>query len=433
MSEMFKLSLEDFSKFAKDDDPSLAIADTCFLSTRPNSHGLDISEKVLREYAPTILGKFLVGNMNWSRTDTLGHESRPDIFGYFPTDQEIRFVEKDGYLLAYAYVVISKIYATEYYEIFKRDNFRNTSVEMLCEFSDEENKVVSSFRIEGLSSLGASVKQSCPDAHIEVIRFSEKEANEYYNRSRSIWDEDVKGEVLMSKPKEKEDIVMEEQKDEKLETATEETMAEEKTEEPTSEEAKEDEKMAEPTEEEPKDEPKEDEGEVKASEEEVKAGCGEDEKLGCEKEKLEDEESEDDKDDEADDKEEDDADDKEKMAELEAKLAETEAKLSEKDETIAKMQEQIDSLVKFKEEKENLEKMSVVNSTLAQVKDKMSQEDYAKFEEKGNACKLEDVTAWKNEVLANVATILMSAKAEEDGITRMSIEIEEEKPKGLWD
>jgi hypothetical protein len=63
----------------------------------------------------------------------------------------------------------------------------------------------------------------------------------------------------------------------------------------------------------------------------------------------------------------------------------------------------------------------------------MSQEDYAKFEEKGNACKLEDVTAWKNEVLANVATILMSEKAEEDGITRMSIEIEETKPKGLWD
>jgi hypothetical protein len=425
MSEkLVKLSLEDFSKFAKDDDPSLAIADTCFLSTRPNSHGLVISEEVLREYAPTILGKFLVGNMNWARTDTMGHESRPDIFGYFPTDQEIRFVEKDGYLLAYAYVVISKIYATEYYEIFKRDNFRNTSVEMLCEFSDEERQIVSAFRIEGLSSLGASVKQSCPDAHIEVIRFSEKEATEYYNRSRSIWDEDVKGEVLMSKPKEKEDIVMEEQKDEKLETAEAEAMAEEKTEEPTSEEPKEDEKMAEPTEEEPKDEPKEEDGEVKASEEEVKAGCGEDEKLGCGEEKLEEEDSEDDKEPEDDDKEDD--HDEEKMAELEAKLA-------EKDETIAKMQEQIDALVQFKEEKENLEKMSVVNATLAQVKDKMSQEDYAKFEEKGNACKLEDVTAWKNEVLANVATILMSEKAEEDGITRMSIEIEETKPKGLWD
>jgi hypothetical protein len=425
MSEkLVKLSLEDFSKFAKDDDPSLAIADTCFLSTRPNSHGLVISEEVLREYAPTILGKFLVGNMNWARTDTMGHESRPDIFGYFPTDQEIRFVKKDGYLLAYAYVVISKIYATEYYEIFKRDNFRNTSVEMLCEFSDEERQIVSAFRIEGLSSLGASVKQSCPDAHIEVIRFSEKEATEYYNRSRSIWDEDVKGEVLMSKPKEKEDIVMEEQKDEKLETAEAEAMAEEKTEEPTSEEPKEDEKMAEPTEEEPKDEPKEEDGEVKASEEEVKAGCGEDEKLGCGEEKLEEEDSEDDKEPEDDDKEDD--HDEEKMAELEAKLA-------EKDETIAKMQEQIDALVQFKEEKENIEKMSVVNATLAQVKDKMSQEDYAKFEEKGNACKLEDVTAWKNEVLANVATILMSEKAEEDGITRMSIEIEETKPKGLWD
>ena len=425
MSEIYKLSLEDFSKFANDDDPSLAIGDTCFLSTKPNSHGLNISEEVLRECAPTILGKFLVGNMNWMGTDTKGHESKPLIFGYFPTDQEIRFVEKDGYLLAYAYVVISKIYATEYYEIFKRDNFRNTSVEMLCEFSDEENKVVSAFRIEGLTSLGKEIKGSCPSANIRVIRFSEEDANKYYTKKKSIWDNYLKGEVLMSKQKENEDIVMEEQKDEKLESATEETMAE-KTEEPTSDEPKEDEKMAEPTEEEPKDEPN-DEGEVKASEEEVKAGCGEDEKLGC-GEKMEDDESDDD------DNEDKDEDHDEKMAELEAKLAETEAKLSEKDETITKMQEQIDELVKFKSEKEEAEKMSIVTATLAQVKDCMAEADYTKFEESGKTCKLENITAWKNEVLANVATVLMSEKEkEDDGITRMSLPTEPEKPKDAWE
>ena len=247
----------------------------------------------------------------------------------------------------------------------------------------------------------------------------------------------IEGKLVMSMmaiPKleemreETEDIVMEEQKDEKLESATEETMAE-KTEEPTSDEPKEDEKMAEPTEEEPKDEPK-DEGGVKASEEEVKAGCGEDEKLGC-GEKMEDDESDDDDNEDKD--EDDDEDHNEKMAELEAKLAETEAKLSAKDETITKMQEQIDELVKFKTEKEETEKMSIVTATLAQVKDCMAEADYAKFEESGKTCKLENITAWKNEVLANVATILMSEKEkEDDGITRMSLPTEPEKPKGLW-
>ena len=414
------MSLEDINRYTNDEDPELAIADTCFLSTRENSHGLIITPEVLRECAPTILGKFLVGNMNWTNTDTLAHESKPQIFGYFPTDQEIRFVEKDGYLLARAYAVISKIYATEYYEIFKKDNFRNTSVEMLT-VTEEDSKVVKNFTICGLTSLGRQINGSCKDANIEVVRFSEQEAEEYYNRSKSIWDDDVsKGEtVLMSKEKQNEDIVMEEQKDEKLGCGEQEAMSEEeKTEEPTSDDKEE--KMAEPTnEEEPKEDSKEEE--TKASEEEVKAGCGGKDKM---------EESEEDEHDDDDDAEEDDKE--EKMAELEAKLAEKDAELSEKNDTIAKMQEQIDELVKFKEEREDIDKMSVVTTTLAQVKDHMPEADYSKFEASGKACKLEEVNAWRNEVLANVATILMSEERE-DGITPMGLSEHVEEHKGLWD
>lgn len=425
MKQLVKMSLEDFPKFIEDEDPSLAIADTCFLSTRPNSHGFIITSDVLRRDAHTILGKFLIGNMNWMGTDTKGHEQKPQIFGYFPTDQEIRFVEKDGYLLAYAYVVISKIYATDYYEIFKRDNFRNTSVEMLCAYSEQNENLVEAFRIEGLTSLAKNINGSCPDANIEVVRFSESVANEYYKKTKSIWDNKTKGEVLMSKTKEKEDIVMEEQKDEKLEQPTkeeekaeekcsEETMSEEKTEEPTSEE--DEEKMAEPQEEEPKEE--------KASEEEVKAGCGGKEKM---------EEPEDIEDDEKDDEKEDDEkeDSKEKMAE--ERLSEMESLISEQKSTIEKLEQKIEELTKFKEEKEELEKMSIVTATLAQVKDRMPEEDYAKFEKSGKECKFEEVNAWKNEVLANVATILMSVSTE-DGITRMGLPTEVvEKRKRLWD
>ena len=202
MEQLVKMSLEDFPKFIEDEDPSLAVADTCFLSTRPNSHGFIIPEDVLRRDARTILGKWLIGNMNWMGNDTLGHESKPQIFGYFPPDQEIRFVEKDGFVLAYAYAVISKIYATEYYEIFKKDNFRNTSVEMLRTWDEDNEDITTSFRIEGLTSLGASIRGSVPDANIHVVRFSEEEANEYYNKRKSIWDDYLKGEVLMSKKEE---------------------------------------------------------------------------------------------------------------------------------------------------------------------------------------------------------------------------------------
>jgi hypothetical protein len=77
--------------------------------------------------------------------------------------------------------------------------------------------------------------------------------------------------------------------------------------------------------------------------------------------------------------------------------------------------------------------MAIVNQTLAQVKESMDAEQYAKFEEKANDCTLETVNAWRNEVLANVATVLMSAKKDESHL-RMSIEDESKKVStSVWD
>ena len=438
-NQLIKMSLEDFSKYSNDEDPEIAIGDACFLSTRPNSHGLVISEEILRKYAPTILGKFLVGNMNWMETDTKSHEKKPEIFGYFPTNQEIRFVEKDGYLLAYAYVAISKIYAPKYYEIFVRDNFRNTSVEMLCNFSDEENKIVSSFNICGLTSLGKEVNGSCPDANIEIVRFEELKTdtnNSFFEKLESFWDklDKKKGDaVLMSK--EKENVVMDEEQ--KLE---EDVTMNETTEEsdPNKEE------MSEPSDKEKAKDDKAEEEEVKASEDEGQAEkvtqeekcsegekCSEEEQMGCgdgDKEKLE-EDAEDDKEDADDDKDDAEDDDKAKSEDKE-KLGMI---LAEKEETIKKLEAQVEELAKFKAEKEEAEKMALVNATLARVKDSMPSEQYKKFEELGKECKFEDVNAWKNEVLANVATILMAKKDTDDGgVMRIGIEVEHTK-NSLWD
>jgi 7-cyano-7-deazaguanine synthase in queuosine biosynthesis len=76
--------------------------------------------------------------------------------------------------------------------------------------------------------------------------------------------------------------------------------------------------------------------------------------------------------------------------------------------------------------------MAIVNQTLAQVKESMDSDTYAKFEEKAKEQTLDTVNAWRNEVLANVATVLMSAKKDESHL-RMGIEEDSKTPTSLWD
>ena len=414
---MIKMSLEDFPKFVNDEDPELAIAKALFLSTRPNSHKFNLSEEVLQKYASTILGKFLIGNLNIFESDVMSHERKPDIFGYIPTTQKVEFVRADdGYLDAYVNIVVSKIYATEVYNLFLDDNFRNVSVEMRVMYSDEETKDVAEFNIAGLTVLGKTVNPSVPRAHMEMVRFSADEAEKYYSEHITCSEHDFETEVLgklnlvLNKLNLKNETVNNEEAEENM-AKLEEQEKDVVMEQPTEEAPKEDEtKLAEDAE---KEEEKEEVKEEKASDD------SESDKKDDE-DKQEDEKASEDSDDKEEDKEDDKLAEKEaQCAELEAKCAELEAKLSE--------------LEKFKADTEEKEKMAIVNQTLAQVKESMDAEQYAKFEEKANDCTLETINAWRNEVLANVATVLMSAKKDESHL-RMSIEDESKKVStSVWD
>lgn len=413
---MIKMSLEDFPKFVNDEDPELAIAKALFLSTRPNSHKFNLSEEVLQKYASTILGKFLIGNLNIFESDVMSHERKPDIFGYIPTTQQVEFVRADdGYLDAYVNIVVSKIYATEVYNLFLDDNFRNVSVEMRVMYSDEETKDVAEFNIAGLTVLGKTVNPSVPRAHMEMVRFSADEAEKYYSEHITCSEHDFETEVLgklnlvLNKLNLKNETVNNEEAEENM-AKLEEQEKDVVMEQPTEEAPKEDEtKLAEDAE---KEEEKEEVKEEKASDD------SESDKKDDE-DKQEDEKASEDSDDKEEDKEDDKLAEKEaQCAELEAKCAELEAKLSE--------------LEKFKADTEEKEKMSIVNQTLAQVKESMDAEIYAKFEEKAKDYTLENVNSWRNEVLANVATVLMSAKKDESHL-RMDVEDTVKTPTKLWD
>ncbi len=416
--QTIKMSLEDMPRFLSDDNPELAIARCLFLSTRPNSHKFTIPEDVLVRDAKTILGKFLVGNLNIFESDVTTHLKEPDIFGYIPMEQEVEFVRAaDGYLDAYVNAVVSKIYATKVYDLFLDDNFRNVSVEMMIGYSDEETKIVSHFNVAGLTILGKQVNPSVPHAHMELTKFSAEEAEQYYkmansnnfetevlSKLNSIYDKLNLNNVTINNEQSEDEMA-------KLEEQENDVVMEKPTEEEVQEAPKEEEaKLAEA----PKSEEEKPEEETK----EAESKCADGEKC------AEDDSDDDDKDD---DKEDD--DEKEKLSCENAKLAEQVAEYEAK---FSAMETELEELRKFKADTEETEKMSVVAKTLAEVKDVMTEEDYAKFEEKGKACAFADVTAWRNEVLANVTTVLMSEKDKHESHLRMSMETET-KSKSLWD
>lgn len=157
-----------------------AIASVCFLSTRPNSHGIGISEDVLREYASSVLGKWITAEVKCG--DCTTHVPSQVIVGMVPKNQDVRFVEADdGYLDAYVDCIISKRYAKDYCNVFSEDDpTRAVSIEATFDMIDDDN--ASAFCIKTITTLGKFVKPSVPNANITFVRFSEDEAETYYSR-----------------------------------------------------------------------------------------------------------------------------------------------------------------------------------------------------------------------------------------------------------
>lgn len=187
MEKLVNFAVDSIQQIQFDDysEKEFAIAKVGFLSTRPNSHGLEISEDVLRECAGSVLGKWMVAKMNILGTDATSHTPTEQIMGIFPKDQEVEFVEDDdGYLRAYATAVISKLYAKDYCKMFEGENERPVSVEMSMSTENDKdmNDVVLSFNIVGVTTLGQTTRPSCPESDVTMVRFSQEDADAYFSK-----------------------------------------------------------------------------------------------------------------------------------------------------------------------------------------------------------------------------------------------------------
>ena len=184
MENKYVFSVNDIQDVATDDSDEFAIAKIAVLSTKKNSHNINITKEILKRDGYSVLGKWVIADYNG--TDVTTHTNNTHIIGIVPKDESaINFVDNDdGTITMWVDAIISKLYATEVYKLFKQHNFRNVSVEMATKNDTEIED--GSIDIDGLNIysicvLGISVAGSCPDANMSIIRFSEENAEKYYN------------------------------------------------------------------------------------------------------------------------------------------------------------------------------------------------------------------------------------------------------------
>lgn len=181
-NDILKFSINDIHEVFTENSAEFCYARICVLSTKPNNHQVLITDEILRRDGLSVRGKWIVCDFNG--IDATTHTDREKIVGIVPHDAKVDFIEEDGYTSMYVDAIISKIYAKEVYDMFKIDNFRNVSVEMM---TDDEDTLpngdipIRGLEIVGITILGRCVNGSCPNANMSIIKFSVDEAEDYYN------------------------------------------------------------------------------------------------------------------------------------------------------------------------------------------------------------------------------------------------------------
>ena len=400
------MSLSAWKKFENDEDYEFAFGTIDFLSNKSNSHSHIYSEEVIKEYAPSVINKWVVADYSEIEGDVTSHTETQKIVGIVP-EQEVKYrYDEDGFLIASVDVVISKLYATDVYEVFKTNNKRAVSIELLLGFTEETedivtgygDKIVSGFNITGITILGLKYNPSVPNANIvltqmstdTIVKVAESYA-EYQKHSIKVSEDNKMSEILNKLTSIEEKLSKEEVMAKNKEEVVVEELAEDTVVEVEAEEVVEMEVAVEPK----ADETKEDEPEVKEPEE---MGCGEDGKI------------------------------EEKLVEVESKLAEAEDK-------IVKYEAELSELKEFKTQIESVKCQEIIENTLSIAKKVVDETKYTELEVESKECVYANVNEWSTKVRASLSEIAIAKmeevklSAKEEDVVDMGMPIHIEKTK----
>lgn len=395
------------------DTDKFSIGRACFLSSAPNSHELTISPEVLKQCASSILGCFLVADVDtdaYGNKDFTTHVPQEKIIGYAPVEQSIEFEsDDDGIIRAYATFVISKMYAGEEVSIFdETGNLQNVSVEMMVTTDETDPNVVTEFDIFGLTVLGKDVNGSCPSACMSITRFSVEEAIEAFKNKEVI------------KMQEDEKKLAEETEVEAAETEVDAACPSEE------EEAK----CAEP------------EKEECAEPEEAECAEPEEEDMSCKEESEEDMSCASEKDEEdmscpCDSEEEDMS---AEVARLNQQIADMAAQIENNNNVIMEQERELAELRAFRDKAQQEELATNVEAVLSEVSSAFGEEQLAEYRQAGITGGADTFSAWANQVKAEAFSAINNQKKAKpvetlwSGMLRMSAPVQTIiKSNGLWD
>lgn len=156
-------------------DDQLAIAEVYVCHDGNNAHDMPISLETMKMAASTILNKFLVADFDGY--DFKDHTNSQKILGFFPAENDLRFVEKDGKTYFVANAIISKIYVPYAYELFLEKNYKSVSMEISVVETQEIDGLehITKFIFNGVTVLGDNTRPACVKSNAQIFKFSEKE------------------------------------------------------------------------------------------------------------------------------------------------------------------------------------------------------------------------------------------------------------------
>lgn len=418
-------SIKDIEEVSTENSDEFFYARLAVLSTRPNAHKVLITKEILMRDGTSVRGKWIVADP--TQGEFMTHSKDEVIVGIVPHNAKIEFVEDErGDTVMYVDAIMSKIYATQVYRMFKEHAVRAVSVEMMTEdlpTLEDGSIPIEGLNIVGITVLGTFINPADRNANIKIVKFSDENAENYYKTFSESSESDnsaedsqeINKELNMKKKTEAMSMSEEQEKAEVTSVVTEFSEDSEKGKEPE----KEDEKKED---EEEKSEDKEKEMSCGADDKEM--ACGEsDKEMSCGgegKEMAEDktEEAKDDSEKE---------DEKKEMSEDSQKEFSDEDKAEEKDkefaclenedtelsdgvrkvfssdkafavESVLAMAKEIKELREFKAGVEQKDKEFAVDKVMAGVKAVLTEKEFDDFRKEGLAC--DNVDAFTNKVKA---------------------------------
>lgn len=414
-------SIKDIEEVSTENSEEFFYARIAVLSTRPNTHKVIITKDILMRDGLSVRGKWIVADP--TQGEFMTHSKDEVIVGIVPHDAKVEFIEdKNGDTIMYVDAILSKIYATQVYRMFKEHSVRDVSVEMMTEdlpTLEDGSIPIEGLNIVGITILGEFINPSDKNANIKIVQFSDENAEKYYKTfsesesDNSAEDSQKTNKELNMEEKTKAMSVSEEEMAEANSTVEFEERVEETEEKKDETEKTEEKEMSE----------EQKEKSVEADEKEMSEEEAKEEPKKDEKEMSDDSDKDDDDKDEA--KEEEDEEDKafaclenedKELCDEIHNVFSCDKEFAVK--SVLSMAKELKELKEFKTQIEQKEKEFAIDKVMANVKSVLSDKEFEEFKAEGLAC--ENVDAFTNKVKAFAYDKRVDCDTNDSGIMEFS-------------